>query len=51
MFVKSITVAVTTAMEAATAQIMANVRREMGVIEDIGKKLCLLQVENQKTDV
>ena len=40
--------AVTTAVEAATAQIMANVRREIGVIEDVGKKLCSLQVENQK---
>ena len=48
VFVKSITVAVTTAVEAATEQIMANVRREMGVIEDVGKKLCSLQVENQK---
>ena len=48
VFVKSITVAVTTAVKAATAQIMANVRREMGVIEDVGKKLCSLQVENQK---
>ena len=48
VFIKSITVAGTTAVEAATAQIMANVRREMGAIEDVGKKLCSLQVENQK---
>ena len=48
VIVKSITVAVTSAVEAATEQIMAHVRREMGVIEDVGKKLCSLQVENQK---
>ena len=40
--------AVTSAVEAANEQIMANVRREMGVIEDVGKKLCSLQMENQK---
>ena len=38
----------TSAVEAATEQIIANVRREMGVIEDVGMKLCSLQVENQK---
>ena len=49
VIVKLITVAVTSAVEAAaTEQIMPNVRREMGVIEDVGKKLCSLQVENQK---
>ena len=45
VIVKSITVAVTSAVEAATEQIMANVRREMSVIEDVGKKRSSLQVE------
>ena len=44
----SITVAVTSAEEAATELIMANVRREMGVIEDVGNILCSIRVENQK---
>ena len=48
VIVKSITVAVISAMEATTEQIMANVRREMGVIEDVRKTLCSLQVANQK---
>ena len=48
VIVKSINVAVTSAVEAATEQIMANVRREMSVIEDVGKKRSSLQVETQK---
>ena len=48
VIVKSITVAVISAMEATTEQIMANVRLEMGVIEDVRKTLCSLQVANQK---
>ena len=45
VIVKSITVAVTSAVEAAIEQIMANVRREMSVIEEVGKKRSSLQVE------
>ena len=48
VIVKSITIGVTSVVEAATEQIMANVRREMDVIEDVGKKLRSLQVETQK---
>ena len=51
VIVKSITVAVTSVVEAEIEHIMANVRREMGVIEDVGKKLCSLQVETSETDV